>query len=197
MSVAGVVLAAGGSARLGEPKQLVELEGERLLERAVRLAREAGLSPVIVVLGARAAEIATQCDLRGAQIERCERWTEGMSQAIAVGIRAAQEQGVKAAVVMTSDMPFVTPEHLRALCKRRDAVRASSYDGRNGVPAHFPASTFFQLQALQGDAGARALLKTANAVALGEAALDVDTPQDVITARERLGAMRRLRKGAR
>lgn len=192
-----MILAAGASTRLGQSKQLVELGGERLLERAVRTAREAGLSPVIVVVGARAAEITAQCDLREAQIVRCERWAEGMSQALASGVAAIAETNAASCVVLTSDMPFVTPLHLQALCKRRSEVRASEYDGRKGVPAHFPRSTFVDLQHLEGDTGARDLLQAALSVPLNDDALDIDTPADLSAARARFGTVKRLRKGAR
>ncbi len=192
-----MILAAGASTRLGQPKQLVELGGERLLERAVRTAREAGLAPVIVVVGARAAEITAQCDLREAQIVRCERWAEGMSQALAAGVAAVAETNASSCVVLTSDMPFVTPLHLQALCKRRSEVRASEYDGRKGVPAHLPRSTFADLQRLEGDIGARDLLQSALSVDLKADALDIDTLADLSAARARFGTVKRLRKGAR
>ena len=197
VSVAGIILAGGASTRLGQPKQLVELGGERLLERAVRTARQAGLSPVIVVVGARAAEITAQCDLREAQIVRCERWAEGMSQALASGVAAVAETNAASCVVLTSDMPFVTPLHLQALTKRRGEVRASGYDGRKGIPAHFPRGTFRELQHLEGDTGARDLLQSAPSVDLGADALDIDTPEDLAAARARFATVKRLRKGAR
>ena len=197
MSVAAVILAAGASTRLGQPKQLVELGGERLLERAVRTAREAGLSPVIVVVGARAAEITAQCNLREAQIVRCERWAEGMSQALAAGVAAVAETNASSCVVLTTDMPFITSLHLQSLSKRRGEVRASEYAGRKGVPAHFPRSTFSELLRLEGDTGARDLLQAAVAVDLNDNALDIDTPQDLAAARSRFGTVKRLRKGAR
>ncbi len=197
MSVAAIILAAGASTRLGQPKQLVELGGERLLERAVRLAREAGLAPVIVVVGARAAEIIAQCDLREAQIVRCERWAEGMGQAVSAGIAAVAETNAASAMVLTSDMPFITPAHLQALSKRRNEVRASGYAGHKGVPAHFPRHVFGELLRLEGDSGARDLLQAAPSVDLGEDALDIDTPEDLSKARARFASLKRLRKGAR
>lgn len=197
MSVAAVILAAGSSTRLGEPKQLVQLGGERLLERAVRTAREAGLSPIFVVVGARAAEITAQCDLREAQVVRCERWADGMSQALRAGIAAVEDTNAASAVVLTSDMPFVTAAHLQALSRRHKDLRASGYDGRKGVPAHFPRGVFRELQQLEGDNGARELLKSAVAIDLGEDALDIDTPENLAQARVRFGSVKRLRKGAR
>ena len=197
MSVAGIVLAAGASQRLGKPKQLVELGGETLLERAVRTCREAGLHPLFVVLGARAAEVAAHCDLRDAEVVRCEGWAEGMSQALASGIAAAMEMKAASAIVMTCDMPFVTPAHLTALARKRAEVCASGYGERRGVPAHFPRTAFSALLRLKGDVGARELLANAKVVELGKDALDVDTPEDVERARERFAGMKRLRRGAR
>ena len=197
MAVAGVILAAGASERLGEPKQLVEFGGETLLERAVRVSREAGLSPVIVVLGARAGEIVTRCDLRAAQVVRCDRWAEGMSRTLATGINAVAETNAASVVVLTSDMPFVTAEHLMALTRKRGEVRASAYAGHHGIPAHFPRRWYPDLMRLEGDAGARDLLRDAPSVELGDDALDVDTREDLQRARERFAGMKRLRKGAR
>lgn len=197
VAVAAVILAAGDSRRLGEPKQLIELGGERLLERSVRTCREAGLHPVFVVLGARAAEISAQCDLRDAEVVRCERWVEGMGQAVAAGVAAVAERNAASAIVMTCDMPFVTPAHLMALGRKRTEVCASAYAGRHGVPAHFPRSAFADLMRLQGDAGARELLTKAKGVELGDDALDIDTPEDLVRARERFAGQKRRRRGAR
>lgn len=167
------------------------------MERAVRLAREAGLSPIIVVVGARAAEILAQCDLHGAQVVRSERWAEGMSYAVRAGIAAVAESNAASAVVLTSDMPFVTPKHLQALTRRHSELRASSYGGRKGVPAHFPRAYFRELERLEGDSGARDLLQNGLSVELGEDALDIDTPEDLAAARTRFGSVKRLRKGVR
>ena len=195
---AAIVLAAGASTRLGEPKQLIELGGERLLERAVRTAREAGLKRVVVVVGARAAEIISQCDLRDAEIVHCKAWAEGMSQSLAAGLAAVEQLGVRGAVVMTADMPFVTPSHLMALARKSGSARASSYAGRHGVPAYFPSAMFAALKKLTGDAGARDLLRQASAVALDEAdALDVDTPEALAAVRARFAVEGRGKRGER
>lgn len=81
-----MVLAAGSSSRLGSPKQLVRLGGENLLERAVRVAREAGCGPVVVVLGASADLIRLQCDLGDACVVVNEDWASGMGASVAAGV---------------------------------------------------------------------------------------------------------------
>jgi CTP:molybdopterin cytidylyltransferase MocA len=177
-----VVLAAGASVRLGEPKQLVTIAGETLLERAVRAAREAGCSPVVVVLGADAERIAEQCDLSDAVVVVNEEWNEGMASSIRVGVSKLQEaDGV---VLMTCDQPAVTAAHLRELMKSGEAT-ASHYAGRNGVPAYLPKTAFAQLMKLRGDAGARELLREAATVELAHGELDIDTAEDLAAAERR------------
>lgn len=181
---AAVILAAGASTRLGEPKQLVRLGGETLLERAVRVAREAGCEPVVVVLGAEAERVLAACDLRDARVVRNEQWREGMASSVHAGVAAAD--GADGVVLMTCDQPAVTAEHLRALMVS-GAVTASAYSGRRGVPAYFPASSFPELMRLTGDAGARELLREASVIDLAGGELDVDTEADQSKAVKRFG----------
>jgi molybdenum cofactor cytidylyltransferase len=181
MRAGAVILAAGASRRLGEPKQLVMLGNETLLERAVRIAREAECSPIVVVLGAEAASIQAACDLGSASVMVNESWVEGMGGSIRAGIAALRD--VDACVVLTCDMPAVTAAHLSSLMASGE-VTASSYAGRRGVPAYFPVSTFPLLMELHGDAGARDLLRSSPCVELIGGELDVDTVEDLERARE-------------
>jgi len=177
--IAAVVLAAGASTRLGEPKQLVTLAGEMLLERAVRTAREAGCSPVVVVLGASAERIEQQCDLSDAMVVVNDLWSEGMGSSIRIGM--AEVRDADGVVLMTCDQPSVTSFHLRALMDS-GGITASEYAGRRGVPAYFPKAAFAGLMELHGDMGARDLLREAAAVGLPGGELDVDTAADVAAA---------------
>ena len=184
MRVGAVILAAGASKRLGEPKQLVMLDGENLLERAVRVAHAADCSPVVVVLGASAELVQAGSVFDDAVVVVNEDWAEGMGSSLRAGVRALRE--LDACVVMTCDMPAVTAAHLRALMAS-GAVTASSYAGKKGVPAYFPASAFQSLMALQGDAGAKDLLRSAGFVELIGGELDIDTRTDLELARELFG----------
>jgi molybdenum cofactor cytidylyltransferase len=181
MSIAAVVLAAGASSRLGELKQLVMLGGETLLERAVRVAREAGCLPVIVVLGASARLIQADCKLGDAVVVVNEDWTEGMGSSVRAGVGALTD--VDGCVVLTCDQPMVTSAHLRELVTSGE-VTASAYVGRRGVPAYFPAGSFASLMELRGDAGARELLRSARSVELLGGELDVDTMTDLESVRD-------------
>jgi molybdenum cofactor cytidylyltransferase len=182
--IAAVVLAAGASRRLGSPKQLAMLGDEMLLERAIRLAREAGCSPVIVVLGAEHETILANCRLGDAVPVIHDKWEGGMGSSIRLGVLACEP--ATGVVVMTCDQPAVTVEHLQLLMRGPD-VKASRYEGRNGVPAFFPQRYFGELEELSGDVGARNLLRSAEAVELKNGELDVDTAADLARARELFG----------
>ena len=183
---AAIILAAGASRRLGQPKQLAEVGGERLLDRAVRTAFAAGCEPVLVVLGASAETIASACDLRQAWVVVNSGWKEGMGSSVRAGVELLEGMPqVSGAVVMTCDMPEVPAAHLRGLWRDTATVTASQYGGRRGVPAYFPRVAFATLRTLQGDAGARELLQHAQTVELGGAEIDVDTPEDLDRVRGR------------
>ncbi len=183
--IAAIILAAGASTRLGEPKQLVTLAGERLLERTIRIAGEAGCMPIVVVLGASAELIQTHAKLSPAQIVVNEGWLLGLASSIRVGL-AHLDSSMEAAVLMTCDQPAVSASHLRCLmAAATKQIVASSYAGRRGVPACFPAHSFCSLRSLNGDTGARDLLQTAHALELPDGALDIDTPAALLAARAR------------
>jgi molybdenum cofactor cytidylyltransferase len=186
--IAAVVLAAGASARLGVPKQFVVINGESLLERAVRTAQEAGCAPVVVVLGYAYAEILATSSLGEAVPVINDEWAEGMASSIRLGVRtlgfiAKEAEGV---LLMTCDQPAVTAQHLQRIMARQE-VKASRYAERNGVPAYFPKKSFGELMALTGDAGARGLLAQARFEELANGDLDIDTPEDIARARELFG----------
>ncbi|WP_257450023.1 nucleotidyltransferase family protein [Archangium lipolyticum] len=183
-----VLLAAGGSTRLGHSKQLLRWNGRSLLRRAAETALASGCHPVVVVLGAEAD--AHRAELAGLSVRDVEntRWREGMGGSLRLGMEALRETpSLEAVVLMVCDQPAVTAEHLMALRRthqeRGQPIVASGYAGTVGVPALFDRSLFAELEALPASAGARPLLaKDPGRVAVvplpgGE--LDVDTPEDV------------------
>ena len=190
-NVAALVLAAGASTRLGEPKQLVTYHGERLIDRAIRIAQEAGASPIFVVLGAeyeRILEALTPTE-SGTRILINKGWKRGMASSIALGAAAAERVGADDLLVLTCDQVTVTREHLKRLMEssHREHVVASYYWERRGIPALFPDFAFHALQDLSGDTGARDLLQddAVFTVPLQGGEFDVDTPEDL----QRLRAM--------
>jgi molybdenum cofactor cytidylyltransferase len=185
-----VILAAGASRRLGRPKQLVEFKGETLLGRSIRLANEAGGSPVLVVLGAEFPRICQAVSLADAALVLNDQWQEGIASSIRAGLHALATCAPKAAgmLLMTCDQPRLTAAHLRGLIARFEGVVeptivASSYAGTLGTPAIFPRAAFPQLEALRGDKGARSvILKPPCAmmdVNFEGGAIDIDSPADL------------------
>ncbi|MBX3156364.1 MAG: NTP transferase domain-containing protein [Deltaproteobacteria bacterium] len=186
--VATIVLAAGGSRRLGRPKQLVELEGVPLVQRAARTAIAARTGPVGIVLGAAREAIApVLADLRVAQVVN-EHWEEGIASSIRAGVRWAQTTQAGALLVVLADQPRLDADHLAAL---RDAwlagapVAASHFGDVVGAPAIFDRARWEQLLTLTGDQGAGKLLRAPDVVAIAwpGGAQDVDTDADVAALR--------------
>ena len=161
---------------------------ETLLARAVRVAREAGCSPVVVVVGAYYVQVLGNSVLGDVVTVINDKWEEGMASSIRLGVRALEfaPGDAEGVLLMTCDQPAVTVKHLRRLMTRAE-VKASRYAGKNGVPAFFPAKYFEKLTELKGDAGARELLAEARYEELENGELDVDTKEDLKRARELFG----------
>ena len=184
MSIAGVVLAAGSSSRLGRPKQTVVFDSETLVERAARVAQEAGLSPVIAVINPEG-DFGHSLQQLGCLVVINEGFAEGMASSIRRGVVVAKMLKASGVVLMTCDQVAVSPEHLGALCEDTESIAGSGYAGKIGIPAYFPASSFDGLQQLSGDVGARDMLRTARVVMNEGLALDIDTEEDLARARKR------------
>jgi molybdenum cofactor cytidylyltransferase len=185
VSIAAVILAAGASRRLGEPKQLVRIGNETLLERAVRVAREADCSPIVVVTGAEYQRVLAGSSLHNVTNVVNDKWQEGMSSSIRCGVEALRSivGDLEGMIVMACDQPSVSAGHLQRLMYTRD-LRASGYAGRRGIPAFFPNEYFDVLMTLEGDKGARELLQSATFDMLPDGELDIDTVADLNRARQ-------------
>ena len=190
--VACILLAAGGSRRLGAAKQLVRYRTRPLLAHALAAARGAlPQAPLIVVVGSEALRLKlvvrrARC---GARNVANPRWREGMATSLRTGL-AAVPRTARAALVLLTDQPHVDAAALARLLgawRRRPGVPAAArYDERVGVPAVLPRRRWSALKELTGDQGARALLRGAPSITLvemPEAALDIDTPADLLELR--------------
>ena len=185
--VAGVVLAAGDSTRLGEPKQLMEWGGAPLVAHAIRTAMAAGLSPIVVVLGHAADTVSSAVRNMPVHLSMNWRWRAGMSTSVQTGL-AALPPTVEAAVFLLCDQPLVTSEHLRLMVDRFRESSArivySSHKGQRSSPTLFDKSLFEELASVTGDQGGRALIqqyqKDAIAVEMADPgmAADIDTVDD-------------------
>jgi molybdenum cofactor cytidylyltransferase len=180
-----VLLAAGGSRRLGQPKQLLVLEGEPLVRRAARLGLATAPACALLVLGAQAE--AVQAATHGLPLRRvdCPDWTAGLGASLRAGLKAVPD-GCAGALVLLCDQPALDAAHLQALVATwRTApgrAAASAYAGVLGVPALLPRAWFDAL-CLDGDRGARDLLREradqVTALAAPGLAHDIDRPADL------------------
>lgn len=181
MNVGAVILAAGESKRLGQPKQLVRIHDEALVDRAIRAAREAGFDQIVVVLGASADEIRRQAKLEATVVTNPD-WNSGMASSIQRGLdRLAPE--TDAVILLNCDQPAVNAQHLKSLVDALDksTIAASTYADRIGTPAAFLREHFAALKSLRGDRGAREMLLADDVakIALPGGDFDIDTPADL------------------
>ncbi|WP_437475872.1 NTP transferase domain-containing protein [Sorangium sp. So ce1014] len=179
-----VVLAAGGSRRLGRPKQLVELDGAPLVRRVATACVEARSGPVGVVLGAHAGVVARALGDLGVALIANDGWEEGIASSIRAAVRWAEASKADALLIALADQPLITVEHLTALRNAWLAgapIAASRFSGVVGAPAVFDRSRWDALSRLEGDQGAGRLLRAEDIAAIDWAggAIDVDTADDV------------------
>ncbi|WP_223646861.1 NTP transferase domain-containing protein [Corallococcus sp. EGB] len=186
MTIAVILLAAGGSTRLGQPKQLLRHEGASLVRRAAERALAA--SPAVtVVLGARREEVASELD--GLPVRRVDNpdWALGQGSSLRAGLRALPPD-VDGALLMLCDQVRVDAAHLRSLIatfeRTRAPIVASAYADTRGVPALFARALFPELESLPPTGGARGLIARDPSrvveVALPGGEEDVDTVEDTL-----------------
>jgi 4-nitrophenyl phosphatase len=185
-NIAVIVLAAGGSSRFGRPKQLLDWDSVPLLAHASDVALDAGLGPVIVVLGCRAQATKAALGTRSVRVVMNWRWEEGLSTSVQAGLAALPPE-IDAAILMQCDQPLLTANLLQALATRFAETGAAivypTCAGQRGTPTLFSRSLFPELAAVNGDVGGRAVIarqpNTATVeVAEADMLADIDTPAD-------------------
>ncbi|MGZ6708344.1 MAG: nucleotidyltransferase family protein [Solirubrobacteraceae bacterium] len=178
---AGLVLAAGGSRRLGRPKQLLPFGERTLLDHTLSVARACGFDQLLCAFGGSAAEVREQVDLGGAEVVVNEGFGAGCSSSIAAAM-AALDPRADVLVLLLGDQPGVTPGTVRALLAGRgDATLAvCRYDDGRGHPFAFGRAAFGALERLHGDKAVWKLLDRA-AGAVAEVAVPGPVPRDVDT----------------
>ncbi len=182
--VAGLVLAAGGSRRLGRPKQLLPFSGTTLLDHTVATARDCDFDQLIVALGGSAEEVRAAVDLAGAEVVVNEDFGEGCSSSIAAAIGAVDERA-DVLVLLLGDQPGVTPATVGTLLAARGqaALAVCRYDDGRGHPFAFGRAVFGDLAALEGDKAVWKLLARRSGAVTevpvpGPIPVDVDTWED-------------------
>jgi molybdenum cofactor cytidylyltransferase len=184
--LAVLIVAAGSSSRLGQPKQLVKWKNKTLLEHSIDCAKSVS-DHVYVVLGANSDQITSKISFD--HFLHFPHWQTGMGSSIAFGLSniLTDQPHIDSAIIMVCDQPYVTPGILRQLCEQHSSsenlITACTYAGIIGVPAIFSKQTFPELLSLNGDKGAKVIVSKyqnqTGLFAFPEGLKDIDTPQDL------------------
>jgi CTP:molybdopterin cytidylyltransferase MocA len=162
MTAAGLLLAAGGGTRYGMPKALVSTDGTLWVDRALVTLRDGGCTPLVVVIGAAAADVRARAHLGEAIIVENTGWSDGMGSSLRAGLAALGPTAAQAAVVMLVDTPGITGDAVRTIATHAapGALALATYGDRDGHPVllgrdHWPGV----VELATGDTGARAYLR--------------------------------------
>ncbi len=186
--IGAVILAAGGSSRFGQPKQLLPFRGKTLIRTIIDAACEAGCSPVVVVIGSNGETIHPEVAHANVLEVRNTNWQRGIGSSIRSGVQALTDHApdVQAILLLVCDQPAVNAPFIERLFATREATKkdivASSYADTAGVPAIFNRSLFKELLAIGDESGAKSIiLRNPGRVAqfaFPEGAIDIDTWED-------------------
>jgi len=161
LQVGAIVLAAGGSVRMGEPKQLLPIDGQPMVRIVVEAVCGAELDQVVVVTGAYADEVAQALAGLPVEIVASEAWSNGMSASLREGLSALRPE-MRAALIVLADQPALTSGLIESIAARYRATEAPIVApvclGRRGNPVLFDKTLFTELLAVEGDQGGRAVL---------------------------------------
>lgn len=187
MTTAVLLLAAGASSRMGQPKMFLTWQGQTLLQHAVSAAASIS-TPVFVVTGEHPDRIAAALQQSAVQLIPNPQRQEGMGTSVATGVTGMLQAGHSpdSIIVMVCDQPFITAGLLQQMIDTRESsgkgIIGCSYDNTIGTPVLFDKKYFSALQGLNGQQGARRLLQQyaedVAAVPFPEGSIDIDTPED-------------------
>ncbi len=190
LNLAILILAAGESKRLGSAKQLLDWNGETLLQKSISTAQQLSShcsTEIYVVLGARYDELLQHITNNNIAICKNERWFTGIGSSIHCGIEVIiANGGADSVLIMLCDQPFITSEHLQKLIELYSSlgkgIVSTNYSGINGVPAILGRKYFDDLFALRGEQGAKRLIQKyasdVESITFEDATIDIDTMED-------------------
>ena len=185
--LSAIVLAAGGSSRYGQCKQLVKLDGSSLVRHAVsKLSSLFSHNRIFVVVGANSKAVAQAVSDLPVNIVPNADWQRGLASSLKAGLNSVEPR-CQAVMITLCDQVLVTDDHLRLLLDQWLAnpseIMAGAYAGTIGTPVIIPAEFYPQVLALEGDAGAKSILKNnagrVRTLPIPEAEFDIDLPADL------------------
>lgn len=183
MFVTGLILAAGASRRLGEPKQLLAYRGRTLLDATLSAARACGFDQLLVTLGAAGAQVRTAVDLGNAEVVENPEYSTGCSSSIAAALRSVDSRA-DGLVLLLGDQPGIKPSDVaRLTADVKGSMAVCRYDDGLGHPMWFRRDMFTELSELHGDRAVWRLLHSGRyeireVPVEGAVPVDVDTWQD-------------------
>lgn len=183
-----IVLAAGGSSRLGQPKQLLKFRDKPLLQHILNQTQAFVFAVRVLVLGAHASEIKREIDPGNFKVIINDNWKEGIAASVRAGVTYSLETvpDLEHILFLLSDQPFVTNELIKKLAESHqtqgNGITASKYEDAVGVPAIFSKKFFRELRMLEGDRGAKVLMdkypEKLATVPFSQGSIDLDKPED-------------------
>ena len=187
MKTAILIIAAGASRRLGQPKQLVPYRDTFLLNYIINQCLNSNIGDVFVVLGANRSQIEPKISSQQVTLIYNEHWSEGMSTSIGCGSSFIQNLDYEAVIVMLGDQPFFQSKLLKQIIEKQIATKAriviSNYDRGMGPPSFFNATLFDELAQLRGDVGAKPIIRKyfneIERIAFPKGYIDIDNPSDL------------------
>ena len=191
--VSGLLLAAGRSSRFGRLKQVEDLDGVPLVERAVRTLRRSGVDEVVVVLGFEAGKVLRRLGDKALRVVLNPGFDSGLSSSLRMGVQSLDSRS-EAVIVCLADQPFVTPALLDAIIRRFVHTRASAIASCSGTlvspPMLLSSDLYEEVGRLTGDKGAKGLALSQPSFQKVEVdpdtLLDVDTERSLVRARSLL-----------
>jgi molybdenum cofactor cytidylyltransferase len=160
--IAGIILAAGDSGRFGQPKQLLDWHGQTLIHFITQIAIDSGLSPILVVTGSEANDVARAVsDLHVITLYNLY-WRKGQSTSLRTAIEVLPDD-IDAVIIFLADQPFVSPALVEAIINcykaKRGVIVIPYIGGQRANPVLFDLETFQDLLSVKGDKGGRAIFK--------------------------------------
>ena len=185
-SIAVIILAAGASRRMGQPKQLLPYRGQTLLGHVIQCALASSCSPVIVVLGCHADKIASEIAHFPIEIVNNPDWHQGMSSSIQYALDYLRERSIEGVIFLICDQPFISTDIIKQLInlytQSNKPIIASQYEETIGIPALFACNIYPELMQLKGDSGAKSIIQKNHdrvaTIKFPEGRIDLDKPAD-------------------
>ena len=187
-NISVILLAAGSSSRMGQSKQLLDVNGETLLRSSVKTALSCGVKNIVVILGANEQAHREKIQDLPVAIIGNHYWKSGMGSSIKAGINylIRETSETAAIIIMVCDQPALTADHLQTMIKKweetRSPIIASAYLDTTGVPALFSRLFFSNLLMLRDEEGAKKILQQFReqvvSVNFPGGAFDLDTAED-------------------